>query len=602
MFKNLQNYLFTNPYRACAVVAFWTFVLSIIGLGNQEFIRHTEADRTLIAWEIVEGKNFLVPTLLGSDILTKPPLYYWFSAFTLYLTNVDSEFYARLPSVFSGVLFVIFQFFSWYRISKSIKISATASLALVHSVLFFILIASAEIDMLFGLLTYVSIGSSFFLMEERNLKFLALFALSTSLAFLTKGPPVFFFLLGGILPYLFIRTLVTADKNFYKQRVLFLIFGLIASVVLVLSWLIPLGQMVGFAELLERFREEVLRRVVNYSERERGSFFYFGAVIVNTLPWSIFLIISLVSSLFFIKNFKKNDVSEIESVPWSNVFSKLCADPKIKEFAIFHTVIFLMGFLMLSIAQGKSSRYCFPILPSFINVVILFGGYSLRPAIFKWFSRFLKTFSTLAVVAGVTFFVFSRLDGVDFGNLILGLGVAIVVNIIILLSSQRTIWKYFPIYIGLVFFAVRVCQSYIYVPFRNHTRSVKNLSTELVAELGGKPLYTVEAFERWTVYYAKKLGLKTFRLSPEKIQTLKSDGTTNIYLLLDYDEEAWRYYQLLIYSPSTELIKVFPHPTSSIYLLKVPVSILDNLKVLLEFPTHPSFPFYSELESRELLK
>jgi len=180
--------------------------------------------------------------------------------------------------------------------------------------------------------------------------------------------------------------------------------------------------------------------------------------------------------------------------------------------------------------------------------------------------------------------------------------VAIFVNIIILISSQKTIWRYFPVYIGLVFFAVRICQSYIYVPFRNHTRSVKTIAADIVSELGGRQLYTIEASERWTVYYAKKLGLTTLRLSPDRIKTLKSGGTTNIYLFLDYDEEAWRYYQMLIYSPSTELVKVFPHSTSSSYLLKVPVSILDNFKVLSEFPTHPSLPFYGELESRGLLK
>ncbi len=75
-----------------------TFLAWLPGLGRQEFVG-TEDLRVQVAREMLEGGDWLVPSLHGRPLLTKPPLHSWVLAGTIALTGRHDPFTARLPSL-----------------------------------------------------------------------------------------------------------------------------------------------------------------------------------------------------------------------------------------------------------------------------------------------------------------------------------------------------------------------------------------------------------------------------------------------------------------------------------------------------------------------
>ncbi len=595
LLNKFQNFIIKHPKRMILFLVLWVAILNGYGLGSLEFVRHTEADRTLISWEMNENNNYLVPTLLGSQILTKPPLYYWSTAFFLKVFDSHSEGIARITSLVAGIILVAFSYYFWIQLTGKRRLSALAAFALSCSVLFYILGSLAEIDMIFGCFCALSLYAGFLVYERGGMKRIILFSLFITLAFLAKGPPVYFFCIGTFVLFA-IRDFVFKEfplQSIFK-KLLNVFLGLVLAVVFLMLWLMPLGMEVGWSSLGSRLEEEVFHRVTNYSERDRGPFFYVGALLVNSLPWSIFLLIGAFH--FFRRSTKK-----IQGISWYSELGGYFSHPEVRRLFNFSIVVVFSGFCMLSIAQGKSSRYCFPLIPFLINIAVVLSPITLKKVYYKKLLILFRLISATAIVLLLGLYIFGDIQGVLGFDWFMATLFVLVSCGIGLLGTSRGIWKNSIFIIGFLFFTSRIVQTHIFNPHRNATRSVKSMTQELVsfAESAGAKVYTVELFERWTVYYAKRLRFNIERLTPEIIQNTQSlEGRT--FLLLDYDEEGWRYFQAKMYDDDVKIEKIFPHPSSSCFLISVPNKILPRLGVLSAFPTHPSVPFYKELESRKL--
>lgn len=159
----------------------------------------TEAFRTLIAHEMVESGNWLVPRLGGELKATKPPLFYWL------LAVADLGFglrpwAMRLPALVLVWLCAV----AVHRTVQRRFDGTTAWLAAVGVVTSPVILwhgAFAEIDPVFAALTAVSIV---WLGEAAGGggrgRFVAA-GLVGSLALLAKGPPYLMFLLGALWPW-----------------------------------------------------------------------------------------------------------------------------------------------------------------------------------------------------------------------------------------------------------------------------------------------------------------------------------------------------------------------------------------------------------------
>jgi 4-amino-4-deoxy-L-arabinose transferase-like glycosyltransferase len=590
---NLTKKILLSPRLISYTLIIWVLLLCGYGLGSLEYVRHTEADRTLIAWEMNERSNYLVPTLLGSQILTKPPLFYWITAFFLKLFNSQSELVARLSSLFSAMLFVFFSFNFLHSYTNKKRFSALCTFALSTSVMFYILAAVAEIDMIFGFLASCSLYSGFLLYEKRDKKNLGIFSIFVTFAFLAKGPPVYFFCIGAF-GLLLLNDLLLSGRPFRENfdKFISILFGLIIAGLLLSIWLIPLGYEVGWSSLRGRLDEEVFRRVTEYSERDRGAFFYIEALFYTTLPWSLFGAIGL----FHI--FK----TKWQERKWHQVIGGYLVYPEIRRLFTFNLLVVLSGFLMLSVAQGKSSRYCFTLAPFLINICVILSPLSLSKFYFRKLLIIFRIVSVIAIFFLIGIYIFGDVQGLSKLDWIISTLFIVIASLIGLFSSSRAIWKNSIFVIAFLFFMVRIVQTHLYIPHRNSSRTVQPLVASLLEESKtiNSQIFTIELFERWSVYYAKRSGLNILRLSPEIVLERMKDLKGETYLLLDFEEESWRYYQAIQYSSEVKIRKIFPHISSSTFLMSVPNSILDKLGVFAPFPTHPSKPFYRELAEKGL--
>lgn len=609
----MKSWILEKEYRLPLLLAIWVLVFYGVSLGGLQFLRHTEADRTLIAWEMLEHGNLLVPTLLHSEILTKPPLYYWCTAFFLWVFGTEALFVTRLTSLFAGLFGVLFQYYFFLNITKNQVFSALVAFSLSTSILYFNLGTLAEIDMLFGVLTFISLSLMFLILEpisessskSYRIKLLIFCALSSALSFLTKGPPVIFFMIGACGTYFiwkFLSCPFSEALNFLKRSLIPIFSVFFLSVFIILLWLVPLTFEVGWAVLSERFQVEVFERVVSFSERGRGFHFYLVSLFTNGLPWTFFSLVGL-----FVFLFSKNTTNLI----WTDrVFPELERNENLKKFFQYSLCVLISGFLMLSVAQGKSSRYTFSLIPFLLSISFLFSFQCLRVSIFKKLFSYIKLIFFLLFLSLLFTITLIELEGVSSFSYFLLLSLLILYSVVIIFSKPKFVWKNWFYYFCFFLILIRGVYSEVYIPHRNETKTVIPLAKSIYAELNNRPIYTIELFERWTVYYLKKMGLNAFRLTPSNLANFNSNSDTNInpeinnendFLLLAIEEESWRYHQLKLFDNSTALIKVFPHSTSGAYLLKTSKSALEKLELSPVFPTYPSIPFHSELKQRNLI-
>jgi hypothetical protein len=142
--------LLRRDFLTIFALLLWTLVLNLPGLGSLEFFRHTEADRTLIAWEMLDRRDFLIPHILGSEILTKPPIFYWMVAAAIHLSANQPSGWRACRQQSPERCLVITQFVFLRKAGASYILSTLTALSLSTGILFLNLASSAEIDMVYG--------------------------------------------------------------------------------------------------------------------------------------------------------------------------------------------------------------------------------------------------------------------------------------------------------------------------------------------------------------------------------------------------------------------------------------------------------------------
>jgi 4-amino-4-deoxy-L-arabinose transferase-like glycosyltransferase len=144
----------------------WCGFLFLYGLGAGDLYR-TEGLRAIVAQEFLNSGNWVVPTLYGEPLLTKPPgMYAAIAAVSRPLGGV-SDRSARLPSALAATA-TVFLFFWYFRRLFGTRGGLVAGFIVPASVMWLDKATAAEIDMLQAFL--VSASVLFFLraLEERE--------------------------------------------------------------------------------------------------------------------------------------------------------------------------------------------------------------------------------------------------------------------------------------------------------------------------------------------------------------------------------------------------------------------------------------------------
>jgi hypothetical protein len=254
---------------------------------------------------------------------------------------------------------------------------------------------------------------------------------------------------------------------------------------------------------------------------------------------------------------------------------------------------------MLTFAEGKSSRYIFPIHVFGINLS-LWALLSLRGSIFEryllMFGKFIGAISPFACVVAVL--ILRRLPGVSNFGLLLAAFVLTASLLFLYYCCSKKQLVAAVASLGLVMFAVRVGQAEVFVPYRNETRSIKALVHKVHEAIPeGEAVYTLEMFERWINYYLKFLGRESYRLTPKLAEEFSKERR-DLYLLLSSEEEYWRIFELRLYDPAAELLGVYSGGKETMLLVRANTQALPHIYLRKQFPTDPSVPFlkqFSEL-------
>ncbi len=580
-----------GPGDAGALIAVFLFNLVLQGyrLGRLEFFRHTEADRTLIGWEMVERGDYLVPHLLGSEIITKPPLYYWALVGSFRLFGEVNEWTARAPSVLFAALLVLLQYLVTRRVGWERGLSLVSALMLSTGMLLLSLSSVAEIDMLLGLLSAVSLYSLFFGLAERRPALILLAYLTASAAFLVKGPPIVFFFAAALVAFYLWQRLRRVEAFPTPVFLIWNLAGVILFSIPVMLWLLAVAQDQGWPAIYRRFDVEVVQRVFSEARQPRGPLFYLIGLVPNLAPWSIIVLIAAYAAR------RRSTLS-------SFVAAFQGSPPRVQQFFVFSILTSALGVLMLSIAESKSSRYVFPIYPFLMNIpfavvllLIAEGRVYQRLRVLRYVAPVLAFFA----IAGGCFVVFRGIADVTLFVGVLPVMLIACWMVLVGASGRRSLGVLF-LGLLLLILGLRMGEREVYAPYRNKTRSVKAVSREIHAELPpGASILTIEMFERWIVYYLKHLGRESIRITP-RLVAHKSQNTGRVFILLNADEESWRIAQLGLHDPTLRVIKRFDLGKDSPLLIEADSGVLAHVRPHEDFPTFPSAPYYTNEERRLL--
>lgn len=591
-----------KDYVVLLFLVIWGVAFNFLGLGVLEYFRHTEADRTLIGWEMYRTGNYIVPHLLGSPVLTKPPLFFWAIAFAISLFGEPSEWVGRAPSATAAMLLSLAQYVFLRYVGAPLKTAFIGAIFLSASSFMFLLGAVAEIDMMFTLfcslslyLVYISTG----LIEPIKVDITNTVANSfysiliayvfAALAFLTKGPPVvFFFAAAQVLfclwLFVFARQRAVFFTNGVQSLKLFIYYhaiGVGVFICIVGVWVLALTSQVGFSTLGRELDIEIIQRVIATSSRGRGVWFYIQALLVGLLPWTPFAIVGL-SSPVFARSINQTSHGENRAY-W--------------QFFVFNFIVVVSSFVMLSCAHGKSSRYIFPIFPFWVNFALFGVLYLCQTKSLDLWYRVGKTIALICGAIVIPVILILRFIIPEMSS------TTIVANLVVVfmwMLAMACLWfgcvnkdsKRLLCAIFLSALCIRYGYSYLFVTVRNQSRSVKPVAASIIQEVPtDAPLYTLEMFERWVVYYVMRGGKDVIRLTPSNVLALQEQGK-DIYLLLNVEEESWRKEQMVKYRDEIKVLKEYPKAKNPIEmeleLVRVPAKALSCLTISARVPTKES--------------
>lgn len=330
-----------------------------LGLNSVGLFEAEETRQALIAKEMFETGNWLVPRLSGVPILEKPPLTSWLVAGSFHLFGVQ-EWSARLLPLLCA-LFTVFFAVRLGALLGNKNAGWIAGILLATSPLFFGMGRLLSTDMLFSA---AIAGSLYFLFAYsiKNSWYSALgFGLSLAASLLSKGP------IGAFLLVFAVLALSWTQRSWKECKILFHPLSLLLAIGLSLPWFWLIAHQ--YPAFLDHYLHQHLGRFweIDSSERDFHAeplWYYLPVIFGVFLPWSAFLISAFLNAR---KSFLPN---------WD------CKRTRALWFWV------LLSFAFFSVCAGKRIPYLLPLLPALaVGVAIYLENWMVkkrnRPILFR---------------------------------------------------------------------------------------------------------------------------------------------------------------------------------------------------------------------------
>ncbi len=415
--KNISSRVFL------VLLIFITAVMTLPALGVAPFSTKGEPREAIVAMQMLESGDWILPPDSNGDIPYKPPMLYWAMALSTYLPAYSPEFSFRLPSALAllGLVCMTFWFTNAFatarHTSRPFRAFLTGLVLLTSSEIIRAGV-NARVDMVN---TFFMVGAmmSFFRWFYRHSWLSALSAvICMSGAVLTKGPVGI--LLPGFIGFIF----AIRSGHGVVSSIIKIFLAAVLSCILPGLWYCAAYQRGGQA-FLDLVYEENFGRFLgsmSYSSHEKGLWYYFAMLPAGCLPWSLLALFSL----FSLKNRRIRNISKkIRQLSPADFFALTAAAaififyciPKSKRgvylLPMYPFVAYMLAdWIIILIARGKRSPLVFC---STIGVVSLVAGMSILIAPFLHLSPQIQTMLPPALsgilpvgAAAIGFFTISR--------------------------------------------------------------------------------------------------------------------------------------------------------------------------------------------------
>ncbi|MEP6569886.1 MAG: glycosyltransferase family 39 protein [Acidobacteriota bacterium] len=345
------------------IVAFYFF-----GLGHLPLVGPDEPRYAEVAREMFVRHDLVTPTLGGYTWFEKPALLYWMMILSFKLFGV-TEWAARLPAVFSGLLTVAAVFVFAFRVERNADSdselqgyafwSVLAAATMIGTIAFS---RAASFDILLTMTTTWALA--FYLLYDfdeaspldskqngkRRLWFLAGFYAFIGLSLLAKG------LIGIVIPVGVLGFYHLFQRRLPGRKLLIsALWGLPLALGVAATWYAPVIRRHGSPFIDEFFiQHHFARYISNKYHHSQPVYYYLLVVPLLTLPWTAFLFDGLLASRRCL----------IQGGNYRDPTADNC-----NRLMLFALAWLLFPLLFFSFSNSKLPGYILPVLPAAALIV-----------------------------------------------------------------------------------------------------------------------------------------------------------------------------------------------------------------------------------------
>jgi 4-amino-4-deoxy-L-arabinose transferase-like glycosyltransferase len=362
--------------RDLVLIVLCTCFIALAASSRRPLLKNAEGRVALVAQEMLNDGDWVLPHLNGEIRKEKPPLSSWLVAITTLTlgTREVEAWHAYLPVALSGMLLALLIYIWLKRVSPHATAGDAAApddywlpmagaLMLVATAGFIRQVRSAEMDMLLALCVACAFYGFYRYRTEGSVAALLGAYVALALSILTKGHVG----LVLVLPALWLWLILERSRQalpLQGRSVLWHLLGIVLVCAIVLPWGIPFIERSGFSMAdfhreggAGRFREGTGHRelIKLFGQEYDNIFFYLYSLPGWMLPWSALLPLAL---------WQTYDLPPDERSP----LRRLC------------WLWLVWGVLLLSMLAAKQRHYSTPLMPA---VAILTAD-----AMLRWLAHF----------------------------------------------------------------------------------------------------------------------------------------------------------------------------------------------------------------------
>jgi 4-amino-4-deoxy-L-arabinose transferase-like glycosyltransferase len=271
-----------NTWGAVGLILAVTLPQFFWGLGDRNIWIPLEARYALVAREMLEGGQWILPHMGGQVYPDKPPFFFWTVALISSFGSGVTEWTARLPAALAAIGVCLMTWAMGARLFSP-NAGTLAALGLATSGGFFWSGRQALPDMLLTLWTTGACWALWEWLAAKRRTAAIVAGLCMGLATLTKGP------VGLVLPTLSGLLYLAVRRPWLMLRGRDALLGLGAFLGVTLIWFLPAVAQGGLEYAKATLLHHSLERYVRAWEHTAPWYFYLGAFPAEFLPWMLFL-------------------------------------------------------------------------------------------------------------------------------------------------------------------------------------------------------------------------------------------------------------------------------------------------------------------------